>query len=119
MNTPDSTTGRESHLDAELSALMSAPVNVDRLLDGAARRIARRRAWRLALPWLLALLLTSLVGPTLWQLFAEVFAGLQLFGLDIELTGDGLAQLAHQMPIYVWAFVGGIGVTVATMFAES
>ncbi|MEL7374349.1 MAG: hypothetical protein AAGJ36_07785, partial [Pseudomonadota bacterium] len=39
-------------------------------------------------------------------------------GVQFEFTPAGVAALAEQLPVYVWAFVAGIGVTVAATLAE-
>ena len=114
----DDNTGPEARLNAELRALMAAPVDVDRLLAGAERRIARWRRLRLLLPWLVAAVLAVALGPTAWRIAGGLAAALPGFGVSVDFSLDGLATLVHQLPVYVWAFVAGIGVTVATMIVE-
>lgn len=109
---------RQARLDAELRALMTAPVDTERLLAGAGRRIRRWRRVRLLTPWLVALAVAVVLGPVVWRIAGGLAAALPGFGLSVDFSLDGLAALARQMPIYVWAFVAGIGVTVATITLE-
>ena len=110
--------GPEARLDRELRALMAAPVDVDRLLAGAGRRIRRWRLLRLLTPWLVTAALAAALGPTAWRIAGSVAAALPGVGVTVDFSLSGLAALAHQLPVYVWAFVAGIGVTVATLVIE-
>ena len=65
---PEETDVREARLDADLVALMAAPVDTERLMRGAERRIARLQLVRIAMPWLVAVIVTLLLGPVLWRL---------------------------------------------------
>ena len=110
----------EARLDAELRALMTAPVDTERLMAGAERRIARWRLMRMLLPCLIAAVLAVALGPTLWRMIAGLLGQSATLGasLQVELSLSGLSEVARQLPVYVWAFVAGIGLTVATTVAE-
>lgn len=110
--------GKEARLDAGLRSLMAAPVDVDRLLAGAERRIGRWRLMRLLMPWLVATAVAVIAGPAVWRIAGGLAAALPGLGMTTDFSVAGLAALAHQLPIYVWAFVAGIGVTVATIVVE-
>lgn len=119
MSTDDATgqAEREARLDADLRALLSAPVDTRHLLAGAERRIARWRLVRMLMPWAVAAVLSVLLGPVLWRLAGALVANVP--GLSsLEFTADGLAAVARELPVYVWAFVAGVGVTVAATLAE-
>ena len=108
---------QEARLDADLKALLEAPVDTARLIAGAERRIARWRLVRMLMPWAVAVLLSLLLGPSLWRLAGAVVTNVPgLAGL--EFTAEGMASLARELPVYVWAFVAGIGVTAAATLAE-
>lgn len=108
---------REARLDADLRALLSAPVDTERLIAGAERRIARWRLVRMITPWAVMLLLSVLLGPVLWRLAGALVASVP--GLSgLEFTAGGLATVARELPVYVWAFLAGIGVTAAATLAE-
>ena len=119
MSTDDTVgkTDREARLDADLQAMLSAPVDTRSLIAGAERRIARWRIARMLAPWAIALLLSALLGPALWRIAGALVANVP--GLSgLEFTADGLAAVARELPVYVWAFVAGIGVTAAATLAE-
>ncbi len=119
MSTDDATARaeQEARLDADLRAMLSAPVDTERLIAGAERRIARWRLVRMLMPWAVAVMLSVLLGPVLWRLAGALVINLP--GLSgLEFTADGLAAVARELPVYVWAFVAGIGVTVAATLAE-
>lgn len=118
MSTDDAgSTDREARLDADLQALLAAPVDTARLIAGAERRIARWRLLRMLMPWVLALLFSVLLGPVLWRIAGALVTNLP--GLsDLEFTVAGVAAVARELPVYVWAFVAGIGVTAAATLAE-
>ncbi|MEO1320179.1 MAG: hypothetical protein AAFV30_06375 [Pseudomonadota bacterium] len=120
MNTHESgdRTQREAELDVALQSLLAQPVDTERLLRGAQRRITRWRWIRVLTPWLVAIAISVALGPVLWRLAGGLVGTLPSVGVQFEFTPAGVAALAEQLPVYVWAFVAGIGVTVAATLAE-
>ena len=119
MSTDDGTARaeREARLEADLASMLSAPVETERLIAGAERRIARWRLVRVLMPWAVAVVLSVLLGPVLWRLAGALVANVP--GLSgLEFTAEGVAAVAREMPVYVWAFLGGVAVTVAATLAE-
>ena len=118
MSTDDTgRTEREARLDADVQALIAAPVDTARLIAGAERRIARWRLVRVLVPWALALLCSVLLGPVLWRLAGALVSSVPALS-GLELTPEGIAAVARELPVYIWAFVAGIGATVAATLAE-
>lgn len=109
---------REAELDVALQSMLARPVDTERLIRGAERRIARWRLIRILTPWLLAIAISIALGPVLWRLAGGLVSALPSAGVQFEFTPAGIAMLASQLPVYVWAFLGGIGVTIAATLAE-
>lgn len=110
---------RLADFDARLATLIEAPIDDAGMLHRVETRLRRRQRLRLAVPGIGALMFALLVGPTLWPVLQDVLAWSATGLLQLRPgSGDWLAMLAA-LPVYAWAVLAGVVMTIAATLLES